>query len=64
MLGTIGVFLIGVVCVAVEYLPRSAAHLLVGAIRLFGRLIDRLPVHLLYRRPKHPAQLSDTSALL
>jgi len=60
VLGTVGLVLIGTIDVAVKRLPTRAASLLVGAIRLFGRFVDRFPVHLIYTRSSHPAQPSDS----
>jgi hypothetical protein len=60
VLGTIGVVLIGTICVAVERLPNGAARLVIGAIRLFGRAIDAFPVHLIYSRSGRPAQPPDS----
>src|SRR5262245_10814598 len=61
VLGTIGLALIGVICVATDRLPKGAASLVIGAIRLFGWLVDHLSVHLIYKPKSHPAQPSDSA---
>jgi hypothetical protein len=60
VLATVGILLIGTICVATDRLPKPAARLIVGAIRLFGRLVDSFPVHLIYSGSTRPAQPSDS----
>jgi hypothetical protein len=61
ILGQIGLVLIGTICVAADRLPKGAAWLVIGGIRLFGRLVDRLSVHLIYKQNNTPAQPSDSA---
>ena len=61
ILGHIGLALIGVISVAIERLPQNAAAALIASIRVFGRIVDRCSVHLIYRRSGRPVRLSGTT---